>query len=52
MKKILSRVLRYVELGKFSASKLNEKSFMEDKSGPRLQLHEVHSGPNPISNSF
>lgn len=37
-----------VELGKF---KLNDKSFMEDKSR-RLELHEVHSGPNPISNSF
>ncbi|CAH1429875.1 unnamed protein product [Lactuca virosa] len=37
-----------VELGKF---KLNDKSILEDKSR-RLELHEVHSGPNPISNSF
>ncbi|KAI3509717.1 hypothetical protein L1887_25239 [Cichorium endivia] len=40
-----------VELGKFNTLKLNDKSFMEDKSR-RLELHEVHSGPNPISNSF
>ncbi|KAI3516094.1 hypothetical protein L1887_15004 [Cichorium endivia] len=40
-----------VELGKFSTLKLNDKSFMEDESR-RLELHEVHWGPNPISNSF
>ncbi|KAI3786469.1 hypothetical protein L1987_40170 [Smallanthus sonchifolius] len=45
--------LEDAELGKLSALKLNDKSFMEeDNSGKRLQLHEVHSGPNPISNSF
>ncbi|KAF5780707.1 hypothetical protein HanRHA438_Chr11g0488471 [Helianthus annuus] len=40
------------ELGKFSAVKLNKKLFLEYNNGKRLELHEVHSGPNPISNSF
>ncbi|KAK1424057.1 hypothetical protein QVD17_19369 [Tagetes erecta] len=44
--------LEDAELGKRSALKLNDKPFMEDNSGKRLQLHEVHSGPNPITNSF
>ncbi|KAI3769388.1 hypothetical protein L6452_00490 [Arctium lappa] len=46
------RKLEDSELDKFSGLKLNDKSFMEDSSSRRLELHEVHSGPNPISNSF
>ncbi|KAI7754718.1 hypothetical protein M8C21_009478 [Ambrosia artemisiifolia] len=44
--------LQDAEHGKFSALHLNDKLYMKDKSGKRLELHEVHSGPNPISNSF
>ncbi|KAD0085682.1 hypothetical protein E3N88_44805 [Mikania micrantha] len=44
--------LQDAELGKPSASKLTDKLFTENNSGKRLELHEVHSGPNPISNSF
>ncbi|KAK1439674.1 hypothetical protein QVD17_05494 [Tagetes erecta] len=47
-----SSPIQNLEDGKFSTLKLNDKTFMENNSGKRLELHEVHSGPNPISNFF
>ncbi|KAF2286137.1 hypothetical protein GH714_010777 [Hevea brasiliensis] len=35
-----------------SPSDLEIMSLGEDKHVPRKELHEVHSGPNPIGNSI